>query len=182
MTAPLLQSLVTMPIRSCRGLLLLLILSGIDARQDLAAQTATKVHAPEASYRAPAEMRGTGPGGATLRCADGSHPAPMAPASACATRGGVLFRYPLRTSPTASGAGGEATEIPVPPAARARTTSGATTHRADAARGDTPRRAPRPPSDATLLCDDGTFIRADSASARCAAHGGVKLRFVRRGS
>lgn len=149
-----------------------------------------RVRAPEASYQAPAATRGAGPNGATMRCKDGSHPAVTAPATACDARGGVLVRYPLLTTPVTP-ARGEETVLPVPAAARPRdgvlgrgtTTSTRTTASATApVETPGPRRAVRPPADATLLCGDGTFVRADTASARCAAHGGVKLRFLKRGT
>jgi hypothetical protein len=148
---------------------------------------ATRVRSPEASYQAPAATRGSGPNGATMRCKDGSHPAANAPATACASRGGVMFRYPLVVVPTAVPAGETERVIPVPAGARPRegarargVGSDAATARAGTERGATtvpgPRRAERPPADATLLCGDGTYVRADTASARCGAHGGVKLR------
>lgn len=149
-----------------------------------------KVRAPEASYQAPAETRGAGPNGATMRCKDGTHPAATAPASACDARGGVLVRYPLLTVPAAPMSGGEETVIPVPRGARGAEGAmaardgrggGATAAGRDAGR-DAPRRVTRPPADATLLCTDGTYVRADTTSARCGAHGGVRLRFQRRGT
>jgi len=152
-------------------------------------QAQERVRAPEASYQAPAATRGAGPNGATMRCKDGSHPAATAPATACDARGGVLARYPLLAMPASPPRGAE-TVIPVPAAARPRdgqlsrgTAPTGTTARAAAPSGaEGPRRAVRPAADATLLCGDGTFVRADTASARCAAHGGVKLRFLKPGT
>jgi hypothetical protein len=148
-----------------------------------------RVRTPEASYQAPAATRGAGPNGATMRCKDGSHPAATAPATACDARGGVLARYPLVATPAAPPRGAE-TVIPVPAAARPRdgarvrgaTTTSPAASTTPPAETPGPRRAVRPPADATLLCGDGTFVRADTASARCAAHGGVKLRFLKRGT
>lgn len=141
----------------------------------LRAQTAEARSADE-SYRAPGTVTGTGPNGATIRCRDGSHPAPMAPDAACGTKGGVLLRYPLRRTPAASAtpslvAAPAAPKVLMPkPPARVRPA------------GDGVIPAPRPPADATLLCGDGTYIKVDTTAAACGAHGGVKLRFLKRGT
>lgn len=159
----------------------------------MAAQVAPASGAPadaratsNAAVLTPAGTRGAGPNGATLRCRDGSHPAPGAADTACADKGGVAVRYPLVPIPGA------------PPgeqrAAARRASSDAAQRKAAEARvrAEPPappaaeRRAatvvpvePRP-ADATLLCHDGTVIRADTTAVRCAAHGGVKGRFSAR--
>lgn len=141
----------------------------------LGAQTAEARRTDE-SYRAPGSVTGSGPNGATIRCRDGSHPAPMAPDAACSAKGGVLLRYPLRRTAAPSSApaliAAPATPtIPAPqPPARVR----------PAGDGVVPVR--RPPADATLLCVDGTFITADTSAAACGARGGVKVRFLKRGT
>lgn len=71
--------------------------SALPAQQ--ASATLAPARAADSAYRAPALVQGTGPGGATLRCRDGSHPAPNAPDAACQDRGGVLLRYPVRRRP-----------------------------------------------------------------------------------
>ena len=179
------------PVGPNRGRSIGLLLGGalvLTAGHPLRAQE--QVRAPEASYRAPAVTRGAGPNGATMRCKDGTHPPATAPASACDARGGVLVRYPSLTAPAAPASGGEETVIPVPRGARGAEGAmaardgrggGATAAGRDAGR-DAPRRVTRPPADATLLCTDGTYVRADTTSARCGAHGGVRLRFQRRGT
>lgn len=190
------MSMMTLsPVRAMRGVtigvVLLVGLVGGSARavgaQGTEGAEAMRVRSPEASYRAPAATRGSGPGGATMRCKDGSHPAADAPATACDARGGVLVRYPLVVVPAPVPAGETERVIPVPAGARpregARDRGPAATARAGAATEEAgPRRAARPPADATLLCGDGTYVRADTASARCGAHGGVKLRLLKRGS
>jgi hypothetical protein len=132
---------------------------------------------------APAGTRGAGPNGATLRCRDGSHPAPGAADAACADKGGVAARYPLIPIPGAPPAEQRA-------AAR-RAASEAAQKKATAAevRAAPPTVGPRNatvvpveprPADATLLCNDGTVIRADTTATRCATHGGLKGRFTPR--
>lgn len=165
---PLLASL------SPRGVAVLLIAGVVDLGAQEAALRTTPARGADSAYRAPAMVMGTGPGGATIRCRDGSHPAPNAPDIACQEKGGVLLRYPVRrqparaTTPTLMAAPSvPRVAEPVPPA-RVRPTEGEAI------------RAPRPPTDATLMCGDGTFVRADTASARCGAHGGVKIRFQPR--
>jgi len=180
------------PVRAMRGVtigvvLLVGFIGGSARAVGAQGAEATRVRSPEASYRAPAATRGSGPNGATMRCKDGSHPAAHAPATACDARGGVLVRYPLVVVPAPVPAGETERVIPVPAGARpregGRDRGPAVTARAGAATEETaPRRAARPPADATLLCGDGTYVRADTASARCGAHGGVKLRLLKRGS
>lgn len=152
-----------------------LLITGTLLSAPIGAQTA-EARSGDASYRAPGTVVGTGPNGATLRCRDGSHPAPMAPDAACQGKGGVLLRYPVRrtAAPSATPAlvtAPAAPTIPAPtPPARVRPT------------GDGVIPARRPPADATLLCVDGTFITADTAAAACGAHGGVKVRLLKRGT
>lgn len=38
-------------------------------------------------------------------------------------------------------------------------------------------RGGQPPAGATLLCVNGSYVVADTSSARCAQAGGVRLRF-----
>lgn len=124
---------------------------------------------------------GTGPDGATLRCRDGSYPAPKAPESACAEKGGVLVRFPLRhVPPTAA----SVAETRIAPRVEAHATEPDTAVPA----GFIPfavRRSARdtltgPPAGATLLCKDGTYVVRDTSAARCQARGGLKLRFETR--
>lgn len=124
----------------------------------------------DSSYRAPASVRGAGPNGATMRCRDGSYPVPTAPDAACETKGGILVRFPLLRTPASS-------------APRAAEPSSAPMRAADPELpGPTPSRAnvvipaERVPADATLLCRDGSYVRADTSTARCATHGGLKGR------
>lgn len=152
-----------------------LLLAGMVLASPLHAQTA-EARSGDPTYRAPGTVTGSGPNGATIRCRDGSHPAPMAPDAACATKGGVLLRYPLRRTAAPSSApallAAPATPtFPAPkPPARVR----------PAGDGVVPVR--RPPADATLLCMDGTFITTDTSAAACGAKGGVKARFLKRGT
>ena len=144
------------------------------ATRPAAAQQASQPAPTDVGYRAPASVRGSGPDGATLRCRDGSYPAPMAPESACDGKGGVRARYPLLKTPAAPGAPAPRSR-PAPAPAEAAPTVEPTPSRANVI-----VPAVRPPEDATLMCTDGTFIRADTSAARCAANGGVKLRFPPR--
>ena len=143
------------------------------------AQQAPVAGATATSVREPAAWVGAGPGGATLRCRDGSYPAPRAADSACESKGGVMVRFPLKPVP------GPSTPTPPAPAARAATpvpSGSATTSSRSPAPAVRPAR-PEPvtvPSDATLLCTDGTIIRADTVAARCGEHGGLRARFPRR--
>ncbi len=125
---------------------------------------------------------GHGPNGATLRCRDGSYPAPGAADSACDGKGGVLIRFPLVRRPAAA----TATQTRPTPAARNAAPSARDsvlppemlTH--DAMRREVEASnalGGRPPAGATLLCANGTYVVADTSSARCAQAGGVRLRF-----
>ena len=132
---------------------------------------------PDSSYRAPASVRGAGPNGATLRCRDGSHPAPLAPETACDGKGGVAVRYPRIATPAApTRATAPAASTPPAAAVQAEPEAPAPTPSRANVRID----AERPPADATLHCNDGTFIRADTSAARCASHGGLRARIPRR--
>ncbi len=152
----------------------------------LSAQQATESIAPATGTTAsrnaplPPVLRGSGPSGATLRCRDGSHPAPFAADAACADKGGVLHRYTLRATPQ------QAAPATVPARAQARVQAPSAAP-ADSARpaGFVPfdqRRAMEapqsavPPAGATLRCNDGTWILRDTLSLRCANRGGVGLR------
>jgi hypothetical protein len=142
-----------------------------------AAQQMT-VRTPEASYRAPGTVSGAGPNGATRQCRDGTYlPAPSAD-TACDRHGGVLARFPLLRQPApTSTAALQATVAPVAvvepelripvPATPSRATSLV--------------KVPMRPTDATALCRDGTYVRADTAvTTRCLDHGGLQLRFAPR--
>ncbi len=147
-----------------------------------ATETAVPVGAPAPA--SPTAVRGNGPNGATLRCRDGSYPAPGAPDAACADKGGVLVRFPTRNVPTPPAR-------QVPPQVRA--AQGGAQPAASAVRADSApagfspwrdreskaaeeARAQRAPEGATLRCVDGTWIVRDTASTRCSAHGGLQLR------
>lgn len=129
--------------------------------------------APAAARVRPAErVTGTGPSGATMRCRDGSYVTTTAD-DACAAKGGVLVRYPLR-------------RVPEPPPERARVAAptvaptpseAAPAEPAPASRANVVVPAERAPANATFLCHDGTYIVADTSRARCATRGGVRLTF-----
>lgn len=137
---------------------------------------------PPAASKPVAGAQGFGPNGATLRCRDGSYPAAGAPDSACDGKGGVLVRYPSRPVRPAKAVAAPAAGS----AAAARTEPTATPAPADfvpfsevqaRVEGDKARRA-RPPEGATLLCQDGSYVVADTASIRCQQKGGVRARFT----
>lgn len=141
-----------------------------------ATQPAPRTKAPDAS------MVGHGPNGATLRCRDGSYPAPGAADSACEGKGGVLVRFPLVRRPAAASATRERNAPPVQdPRLTARDTilpDGVMTHEAMRRQVETANAlGGRPPAGATLLCANGTYVIADTSSTRCAQAGGVRLRF-----
>lgn len=129
-------------------------------------------------------VRGFGPDGATLRCRDGSYPAPGAADSACDGKGGVLVRFPRRLDPPQRAADA-ASRAPSAPPLRLRQVPPRDTlppegfvpyeelRRRAQRRNDAARRIPE---GATLLCKDGTFIVRDTTAARCQFHGGVNLR------
>lgn len=153
----------------------------LSATTTLAAQQSPS--APDRPVAAPGVggTVGTGPNGATLRCRDGSYPAAGAPDSACAGKGGVLARFPLRRAARTQ----PATAVPQAqhPAARAGAAARDTVRPAAAVAAPAPSaaaraQAARRPDGATLLCGDGSYVVRDTASVRCASKGGVKLRFV----
>ncbi len=153
-----------------------------------AAQGATPTAKPaDAAARAAEPSRlpiverteGSGPNGATMRCKDGSYPPNGAPDSACDGKGGILVRFPLRRFPQASTA---PKVVAAPPAARAPVD----TATANALLREPPMvnrakeflPAERPPANATLQCNDGSYVVNDTTSARCATRGGVMSRFA----
>lgn len=154
----------------------LFLLTALCVAVPVAAQEAIMVApgATDSSTRAPAALRGAGPNGATIRCRDGSHPAPNAPAGACDDKGGVLLRYPMLRVPARTSAPALVKAPEPPPSASPSRPAALMT----APPGSTPAGAP--PADATQVCRDGTVIRVDTTAAACAARGGVGLRFRRR--
>lgn len=128
---------------------------------------------PDTSARStPVNLVGMGPNGATLRCRDGSYPPAFAPDAACVDKGGVLIRFRVRGSPA-------------PPRAPAAVKAPPLTEAAPAITAPEPKSqanvripAPQMPRGTTLVCRDGTFIVGDTTSARCASHGGVKVRIL----
>jgi hypothetical protein len=152
------------------------------------AQTPQTPPATETAVPAPG-MGGTGsgPNGATLRCKDGSYPAPGAADSACDGKGGVLVRFPVRRAPELRAAGEARTEpAAVRQAREARARQGAAPDttppegfvpwRDRRARAAEEATAARMPAGATMRCADGTWIVRDTTSSRCAPHRGVELR------
>lgn len=148
---------------------------------------ATAAPAQQANQASPtkvpdAAMLGHGPGGATLRCRDGSYPAPGAADAACEGKGGVLARFPLVRRPAAATA---ARTRNAPPERDPRLAARDTIPTGDVVTYDAIRReveannalGGRPPAGATLLCVNGSYVVADTSSARCAQAGGVRLRF-----
>jgi hypothetical protein len=122
---------------------------------------------------------GSGPNGATMRCKDGSYPPNGAPDSACDGKGGILVRFPLRRFPQAS----TAPKLVAAPSAPRAPVDTAT---ANALLREPPmvnrakefRPAERPPANAALQCNDGSYVVSDTTSARCATRGGVMTRFA----
>jgi hypothetical protein len=144
------------------------------AGSELRAQTPTETVEPVA---APVVRRGAGPNGATMRCRDGTYPAPGAAASACDSKGGVLVRFPVRVTPqpviqsvAARSAPAKAPRDTAPPA-------GFSPWKDRAAVAATQNAVPAPQG-ATLRCQDGTWIARDTSSLRCANHGGVQSRIA----
>jgi hypothetical protein len=125
-------------------------------------------------------LTGSGPNGATLRCRDGSYPAPMATDDACASKGGVLARFPLRPTPQPAAAPTRPTRSSLraapDSARRAPDDFVPWRERRAAAAAEEARR--RPPAGATLRCGDGSWVVGDTTSARCATKGGVTLRIA----
>lgn len=125
-----------------------------------------------------ATMVGSGPNGATMRCGDGSHPAPNAAASACDGKGGVALRYPMRAQPKPVAAAPQAAPVGGGAQQSARPAAPAVqSWREQTAAAREANRAAMPTRETTLQCRDGSFVARDTSSARCAAHGGVKARF-----
>lgn len=161
-----------------RSLCLVLGVAAAFATPTLAASQAAPADSTRRVF--PTAMRtGAGPDGATLRCRDGSYPRPFAPDAECEGKGGVLVRFPVRSVPALPNAspfavqadpfahGSIAVADSSPPPGFAPFVSRA---------GD---REPafRVPAGATFLCANGTFVVRDTASVRCAAHGGVSIQF-----
>ncbi len=139
-----------------------------------AQQPATGTARADSAYRAPGATRGAGPNGATLRCGDGSYPAPLASDAACEGKGGVRVRFPLLRTPAPA-----STRVRPAPTAPPAVNAESETPKPTESRANVRIPAERPPADATLLCKDGTFIRADTSAARCGAHGGLQVRLRR---
>lgn len=137
---------------------------------------------PEVAVPAPGlGNSGAGPNGATLRCRDGSYPAPDAPDSACDGKGGVLVRFPKLYRPGTVPAA--ATPEPKRPAPLTvvRDTTPPEAYLAWRERQAALQKAEaqsRMPAGATLRCTDGTWVVRDTSSVRCVGHGGVKIRFA----
>jgi len=123
---------------------------------------------------------GSGPNGATLRCKDGSYPAPGAADAACDGKGGVLVRFPARRTPQPPAAVSAPTRPPAVRAAPRDTTppAGFVPWRERRARAAEESAQQRMPEGATLRCSDGTWVVRDTTSVRCASHGGVQLRIA----
>lgn len=162
-------------LRSALTAALLLVVPALLPAQASGTSSATPVAAPP-------PMTGAGPNGATLRCRDGSYPPTGAAETACDARGGVLVRFPMRRVPTPR----PVTErvVPTSPAAAAvRDTAapaGFVPWSLRQAQGREAQRNAGPPPNATLLCNDGSYIAADTAAVRCADRGGLKLRIAQR--
>jgi len=154
----------------------LMVVAGVALAAPRVAAQQAPVDRPAAAARVAPPTVGTGPNGATLRCRDGSYPAPKAPDSACAANGGVLVRFPLRylSEPATATA-------PTPPTPAQRAPAAVDRPRPDGfvplvevrARGDTLRG---PPIGATLLCKDGSYILRDTSASLCQSRGGLHLR------
>lgn len=142
---------------------------------------AQPARAQQTETAVPVNGTGRGPNGATLRCKDGSYPAPGAADSACDGKGGVLVRFPARRTPPPPAAAAAPTR-PAPPRTVRDTTppEGFVPWRERRARAAAEDAQLRIPEGATLRCRDGEWILRDSTTARCAAHGGVQLRVAPR--
>jgi hypothetical protein len=123
--------------------------------------------------RAADRVTGTGPGGATLRCRDGSFLVGPTEESACTAKGGLLVRFPLRRVPARTERP-EAAPVPELPAVPQEATPSDAVLQ-NRARVVIPPEVP--PANATFQCRDGTFVVADTSRTRCGAHGGVRLAF-----
>jgi len=169
--------------RLAPGLILALTIAALPAAG--AAQTPTSGGADARTAAAPPRpakpaetVTGTGPDGATMRCRDGSYPAPNAPDAACEAKGGVLVRFPVRRVPVTAP---RTARRPVPttaepaPAPAPNAVAAPFESRAKVVVPATPA-----PANATFLCGDGTYVVADTSRARCATRGGVHLAFPRK--
>jgi hypothetical protein len=170
-----LSSLTRPVLAGAAALLLAIAPAGAQQRPETAVPVGD---APAAGPNRNTTLRGTGPNGATLRCRDGSYPAPLAPESACDGKGGVLLRFPVRATPQAVQAPARPTvqaqaRVVAPDTARP---AGFTPWRERRAAVAAENAAQRPPEGATLRCGDGSWVLRDTTSARCAARGGVALR------
>lgn len=155
--------------------------AAVTAEAQQAAEQSVPAGSASARRQPPAPtFTGSGPNGATLRCRDGSYPPAMAADDACANKGGVLVRFPMRAT-------ARPIEAATAPTVRASTPAMRSTADSTRPEGFVPwreRRAQdaaeaarlRPPADATLRCGDGTWIARDTSSARCSGRGGVTLR------
>jgi len=170
----------------CGSLLVALSGSPLAAQQSGAtavtpAKGAAAARAGTSANPARERVEGSGPNGATIRCMDGSHPAPGAADSACETKGGLMLRYPLRRYPVQAPRAA-VKPAPAPPALPVDSATQATLRAVQAEQPSGSRAnvfvpAPRPPADARLQCADGSFVVSDTSSTRCSGRGGVLVRF-----
>ncbi|MCC7001172.1 MAG: hypothetical protein IT357_03360 [Gemmatimonadaceae bacterium] len=157
---------------------LLISASTVAAQSTPATQPAAAARAATPRPAAPAErIEGAGPNGATLRCRDGSYPAVGAPDSACEGKGGILVRFPIRRFPVAAPAPSVVAAPPLAAAPVDTATAAALREPPMTSRAKEFIPAPRPPANATLQCQDGTFVVSDTSATRCATRGGVLVRF-----
>lgn len=144
------------------------------AMSELGAQTATETAAP---VNGPTVGRGTGPNGATMRCRDGSYPAPGAAATACDGKGGVLVRFPVRATPQQRAQPAAVRAVPAKAPRDTAPPAGFSPWKNRAAAAAS-QNAVSAPQGATLRCQDGTWIARDTSSVRCAPYGGVQARIA----
>ncbi len=153
------------------------ILAALLLAAPLGAQRAGASPAPDTTARSiPTNLAGMGPGGATLRCRDGSYPVAFAPETACDGKGGVLIRFRVRGTPPPPAAPVAAplqSPVPVDIAAPADPPL-------PPSRANVRIEAEPMPRGTTLICGDGTYVVADTSALRCASRGGVKVRFATR--
>ncbi len=169
---------------------LVMAMAMVAAPAVVAAQAATPAQAttpapPAAMAASPASptvpgetLTGSGPNGATMRCRDGSYPAPLAPDSACEGKGGILVRFPVLRRPAPRPAV-KVTPAPALPGDEAASTA-PSVETPTASRANIVIPAPRVPDGATMQCRDGSFVVADTSATRCSARGGVHVRFPQR--
>ncbi|MDQ8155596.1 MAG: hypothetical protein P3B98_13160 [Gemmatimonadota bacterium] len=157
--------------RACCVLSGLLFAGSVASSQD--AQS-TKPPAPPAPTRPAVDLKK--PDGATIKCKDGSWAPKGADASACDAHRGLAYRLPEITTPPAAKPRPDAGQArPTPPNAPevvggARDASGSARSSADIA--ERPAAAP-PPSNAVMLCRDGTYLSGERVASRCDSHGGL---------